>query len=456
MKSAVGGTAGAFCRLTAGRLPFPQDAAVYWRSCRCGGSASQYLYFFACRDTLIVELRSPTITDQYFRRGVICTTGIYGAYISTEAFCIVFSVILLFRLEYGMGSEREIRILRIMFIWYIVLLATDMLWALTEDDVLVPPRLVNGAINAVADIAVSWGCYYWYRFVAERSGLAARFGKTANILILLPTAVISVMLAASVFNGWMFIINDNNHFQDTQLVFLRVGVNYFYLLLTSGYSAYRAIRAGSRQERMEYLGYSLYVILSIIVFFAEEKYLQWPLVSLIIFLAMLLLYLTIYVDREKEILKQREELTQSRIAIMRSQIQPHFLYNTLSTIQNMCHGKAPDAEEALVSFSKYLRGNLDSLSQSEPISFERELSHTREYLALEEKRFGKRLRVEYDIGAANFVIPALTLQPIAENAVQHGVMEREEGGTVRISSEETAEAFIVYKNHALDAWFGKN
>jgi sensor histidine kinase YesM len=64
--------------------------------------------------------------------------------------------------------------------------------------------------------------------------------------------------------------------------------------------------------------------------------------------------------------------------------------------------------------------------------------------------------VEYDIGAANFVIPALTLQPIAENAVQHGVMEREEGGTVRISSEETAEAFIVYKNHALDAWFGKN
>ena len=128
---------------------------------------------------------------------------------------------------------------------------------------------------------------------------------------------------------------------------------------------------------------------------------------------------------------------------MRSQIQPHFLYNTLSAIQNLCHGKAPEAEEALVSFSKYLRGNLDSLSQSEPIPFERELSHTREYLALEQKRFGERLMVEYDVRATEFNIPALSLQPMAENAVQHGVMERAEGGTVRISSEDTGDAFIV-------------
>jgi len=239
-------------------------------------------------------------------------TGIYGAYISTEAFCIVFSLILLLRLKYGLGSEREIKILRIMFIWYIVLLITDIFWAMTQEDVLVPPRLINGAVNALADMAITWGCYYWYRFVAERSGIASHLGKTADCLIALPTVVISVMLIASVFNGWIFYIDADNHYMDTPLVYLRVGVNYLYLLLASAYSAHKAIRAGSRQERTQYLSYALFVLITIAVFFAEEKYQQCPLVPLLIFLAMLILYLTIYVDRETKILKQSEELTRSR------------------------------------------------------------------------------------------------------------------------------------------------
>lgn len=190
--------------------------------------------------------------------------------------------------------------------------------------------------------------------------------------------------------------------------------------------------------------YALYVLIPAAVFFIEEKYIYCPLLALIIFLALLVLYLTIYEDREKEILKQREELTQSRLAIMRSQIQPHFLYNTLAAIQNLCYGRAPEAEEALISFAKFLRGNLDSLSQDGPISFERELSHTQEYLTLEKKRFGERLRVEYDIRAKEFFIPALTLQPIVENAVQHGVMARTDGGKVRISTEETDDVYLVH------------
>jgi hypothetical protein len=137
-----------------------------------------YLHFCACRDKLIVNMRRQTSAEPYLLNGGIFMTGAYGAYISTEAFCLVFSLILLFRLKYGLGSEREIRILRTMFIWYIVLLATDMLWAMTEDNVLVPPKLINGAINAAADMAISWGCYYWYRFVAERSGRYSRLGKT--------------------------------------------------------------------------------------------------------------------------------------------------------------------------------------------------------------------------------------------------------------------------------------
>jgi len=150
------------------------------------------------------------------------------------------------------------------------------------------------------------------------------------------------------------------------------------------------------------------------------------------------------IAEQKRLMAEKEnQLMQSRVAIMLSQIQPHFLYNALLAIQNMCHGKAPKAEQATIQFSEFLRGNLDSLQADKPIPFRQELSHTQNYLWLEKQRFEENLRVEYDIRAEDFRIPALTLQPIVENAVRYGVTKKEYGGTVRISSRETDDAFLV-------------
>lgn len=160
-------------------------------------------------------------------------------------------------------------------------------------------------------------------------------------------------------------------------------------------------------------------------------------------LSLCIIYMWIHVDRGRQIAEKEKELSEYRMSIMLSQIQPHFLYNTLAVIQDMCHGKAPEAEQTIIEFAEFLRGNLDSLSQHKPILFEKELRHTGNYLALERKRFGDLLNVEYDIRADQFRLPALSLQPIVENAVRYGVMQRENGGTVRISSAETEHAYTV-------------
>lgn len=159
--------------------------------------------------------------------------------------------------------------------------------------------------------------------------------------------------------------------------------------------------------------------------------------------AIIVIFLFLQAEQGRRSAEQENLLMQDRVAIMLSQIQPHFLYNALSVIQDLCHGKAPEAEQAAVEFSEFLRGNLDSLQADSPIPFEQELRHTQNYLSLEKKRFGDNLRVEYEIGATDFFIPALTLQPIVENAVRNGVMRQEEGGTVRVASAETAESFTV-------------
>ena len=130
------------------------------------------------------------------------------------------------------------------------------------------------------------------------------------------------------------------------------------------------------------------------------------------------------------------ELQENKIAVMLSQIQPHFLYNALSAICDLCGSEPLKAREALVDFSVYLRENMDSINSSEPVRFEQELSHIKTYLKFEKLRFKDKINVVYDILTDDFRIQPLTIQPIVENAVKHGICMKENGGTITIRTSE--------------------
>lgn len=146
---------------------------------------------------------------------------------------------------------------------------------------------------------------------------------------------------------------------------------------------------------------------------------------------------------DKQLHAKEVELIQSRIAIMLSQIQPHFLFNTLTAICGLCDENPKEAKKVTTEFADYLRHNLDSLTQSNPIPFEDELHHTKVYLTIEQKRFEGRLKLVYDITVADFHIPALTIQPIVENAVKHGVTKKKGGGTVTVSTREQEHCYEI-------------
>lgn len=125
---------------------------------------------------------------------------------------------------------------------------------------------------------------------------------------------------------------------------------------------------------------------------------------------------------------------ESRIRIMMSQIQPHFLYNTLSSIQALCRIDPEKAFDVTERFGTYLRSNIDSLDQPSLIPFSKELEHTRVYSEIEMIRF-PNVRVDYDVTDVDFSVPALTVQPLVENAIRHGVRIRKEG-VVTVSSRK--------------------
>ncbi len=149
------------------------------------------------------------------------------------------------------------------------------------------------------------------------------------------------------------------------------------------------------------------------------------------------------VEKTKDLAKLETELSNNRITMMLSQIHPHFLYNSLSAIRTLCENDPKRAGEMIISFSSFLRGNMDSLTRNERIPFENELKHVKHYLELEQMRFGERLNVEYKIGTIHFTLPTLTLQPIVENAVSHGILRKNEGGHVTIITEETDKDYVI-------------
>ena len=166
--------------------------------------------------------------------------------------------------------------------------------------------------------------------------------------------------------------------------------------------------------------------------------------------SLLLVYTLIHVeqarraaDMEKALVQKELALSESNNSLVLSQIQPHFLYNALTSIYRLCDVRPEAAKEAVSNFSKYLRGNLDSIKQTKLISFADELTHLQAYLSLEKIRYDDYLEVRYDIGVTEFFLPPLTVQPLVENAVNHGISDLPNGGCVTVSTRETPEHYEI-------------
>ena len=96
-----------------------------------------------------------------------------------------------------------------------------------------------------------------------------------------------------------------------------------------------------------------------------------------------------------------------------------------------------------IDFARYLRHNLDTLTCEGTIPFTKELEHVECYLKIEKARFREKLNVIYSIQCKDFSIPPLTVQPLVENAVKHGITKKASGGTIRIVTCEEDEYYIV-------------
>jgi two-component system LytT family sensor kinase len=142
------------------------------------------------------------------------------------------------------------------------------------------------------------------------------------------------------------------------------------------------------------------------------------------------------VREQERRLRAESEMRDARLNALRYQLNPHFLFNSLNAVSTLVlEGNTPAAARMLAQIADFLRTILDGDARPET-RLSRELAYTEQYLAIEQTRLESRLSVETSIASQSLeaVVPTMLLQPLAENAVRHGIAPLVEGGTIRITS----------------------
>ena len=151
--------------------------------------------------------------------------------------------------------------------------------------------------------------------------------------------------------------------------------------------------------------------------------------------------------------KQRElqqELKDRRVSVMMSQIRTHFIFNIMTIISGLCNSDPQKADSALILFARYLRKNIAIMDRDEPIFFNQELQHLEDYVSLEKMRFGEKIKLEKKLEVTDFKLPPLTIQPLVENAIKHGLLTAGKQGTVYLSTKvEDGEIKIIIEDDGI-------
>ncbi|WP_310602937.1 sensor histidine kinase [Anaerosporobacter sp.] len=244
----------------------------------------------------------------------------------------------------------------------------------------------------------------------------------------------------TILSGKLFYIDEANVYHVGE-AFLMMSLPYVVSIFAGMIVILKYAKFVGRNDTLVFLFYEITGIIALVVMEISPIVVQTSELSVTI--VILLIYLRIQVENNIRS-KQREiELTEARIDVMLSQIQPHFLYNTLTTIKCLISENPAQAKDLVADFSMYLRENMNSLTEKRLIPFEHELDNLNVYLKIEKTRFEERLDVRYDIKVTDFVLPLLTVQPLVENAVRHGVTKKEDGGTVTIETRDLTDCIEI-------------
>ena len=276
-----------------------------------------------------------------------------------------------------------------------------------------------------------------FRYAREFIDIEPKKKKAISILNLALFSIFALLDIINIFTGIFFTAEGGEYLRSKTMI---ISQGYQFVMFAI---IFIVAVTNKKLNAREKTAFCLYCGLPFFAIILQNIFKGYAIGYLSIIIAIEILFLFLNVQKNLVLAKEEEKNKEARIKIMLSQIQPHFIYNSLSSISTLIPIDPPKAQSALDDFTEYLRMNLSSLTEVKCVPFENELKHIKTYVALEKMRFGDRLKVVYDVNTTHFMLPPLTIQPIVENAIKHGILKKLEGGTLSVKTYETDKTYVV-------------
>ena len=280
----------------------------------------------------------------------------------------------------------------------------------------------------------------FYLYLSRYANIPSNTRRTVDIINLVLFLILVITDIINIFTRMYFTSIDGGVYQRGSMIMLLVSQSYQFVMLAISFILVVFNKSLLVREKVSFC---LYCVLPLVSIITQNLMPGYAIAYATLLFSVEILFLFLNVEKNIKLREEERRLKDADVKIMVSQIQPHFVYNTLSSISTLITLDPSAAQKALDEFTDYLRMNFSTLTETKLVSFEDELKHIKTYVDLEKLRFNERLNVIYDINVTEFSVPPLSIQPLVENAIKHGVLKKIEGGQVTLKTYETDDAFIV-------------
>ncbi|MBR6172924.1 MAG: histidine kinase [Eubacterium sp.] len=278
---------------------------------------------------------------------------------------------------------------------------------------------------------------YLYRSIPEEK--REKYKEWWMPAVLLICGSESVLLIVSQFTGILYTIDEENLYHRGSFMGLAMVLQ---LLLLVTYLSL-SVREKLLIPALITGGNLIALVIQIFLYGFPTLHIVCGIASLTLFVWELIQETKKSKGKEAQIIENEETIGELQTRIALSQIKPHFLYNALNSVYVLCGRDVNEARNAISLLSDYLRSNMSSIDSKLPVPFSKEIEMVENYLAIEKIRFPEELNYSIVTPVTNFSLPALTIQPLVENAVRHGIKPLDEDGIITITTRETDQAYIV-------------
>ena len=282
------------------------------------------------------------------------------------------------------------------------------------------------------------GEYQWA--LMKEGGKKFDFPARRYIYVIRYVAIAMILLTVLTQYFNIFYYFDSENYYSRGRYFLLYEVMHMCLFLTQ---LLFTIKSRKVLPRLEYMGLLCFCLVPTVCTLIQALF-YGSFFGNISVAACVILLSMIALRRQSLVLQEREkELHDMRINLLVSQIQPHFIFNSLTAIQSEIIDNPEEAYDSISDFSDFLRGVMTTMSQKDTITVEEDLKTAHGYMKIEQMRFKDKIHFEEYIEDSGFLVPPLTIQPILENAIRHGIRKKGYEGTVTLSIRKEGGCHII-------------